>query len=86
MEYPDLQAMSGRLPFGLRHYWKGHFLRTLDESVIGGDRRLAGRAAGRHSLILLEAIRGAAHVEPEGGAAFGQRAATWNASALGDLG
>ena len=34
------------------------------------------------SMILLEAIRGAAHVEPEGGAAFGQRAATWNASAL----
>ena len=36
----------------------------------------------RISAILLEAIRGAAHVEPEGGAAFGQRAATWNASAL----
>jgi hypothetical protein len=35
------------------------------------------------SMILLEAIRGQAHVEPEGGAAFGQRAATWNASALG---
>ena len=30
----------------------------------------------------MEAIRGAAHVEPAGGAAFGQRAATWNASAL----
>jgi len=34
-------------------------------------------------VILLEAIRGAAHLEPEGGAAFGQRAALWNASALG---
>ena len=32
-------------------------------------------------MILLESIRGA-HIEPEGGAAFGQRAATWNASAL----
>jgi FAD/FMN-containing dehydrogenase len=32
--------------------------------------------------MLLETIRGASHVEPEGGAAFGQRAATWNASAL----
>ena len=30
----------------------------------------------------MEAIRGAAHTEPEGGAAFGQRAAAWNASAL----
>jgi hypothetical protein len=36
-----------------------------------------------HSFMLLEAIRGQAHVEPEGGASFGQRAAAWNASALG---
>ena len=34
MEYPAIQAMSGRLAFGLRHYWKGHFLRALDESII----------------------------------------------------
>ena len=82
MEYPDLQAMSGRLPFGLRHYWKGHFLRALDESVIGGVvESMAARPDGI-SIILMEAIRGAAHTEPEGGAAFGQRAAAWNASAL----
>jgi FAD/FMN-containing dehydrogenase len=82
MAYPDLQAMSGRLPFGLRHYWKGHFLRELNEPVIAGIvESLAARPDGR-SFILMEAIRGAAHIEPEGGAAFGQRAATWNASAL----
>ncbi len=82
MEYPDLQAMSGRLPFGLRHYWKGHFLRALDELVIAGVvDAMAARPSG-HSLLLVEAIRGAAHTEPEGGASFGQRAATWNASAL----
>jgi FAD/FMN-containing dehydrogenase len=82
MEYPDIQAMSGRLPFGLRHYWKGHFLRDMDEPVIGGIvDSLADRPRGI-SLLLLETIRGAAHVEPPGGAAFGQRAATWNASAL----
>ena len=82
MEYPDIQAMSGRLPFGLRHYWKGHFLRALDEAVIAGIvDSMAARPFGI-SMILLEAIRGAAHVEPTGGAAFGQRAATWNASAL----
>ena len=34
------------------------------------------------SAVLLESIRGQAHREPEGGAAFGQRDATWNASAL----
>jgi FAD/FMN-containing dehydrogenase len=82
MAYPDIRAMSGRLPFGLRHYWKGHFLRALDEPLIGGVvKSLADRPAG--SVILIEAIRGAAHVEPAGGASFGQRAANWNASALG---
>ncbi len=82
MGYPDIQAMSGRVPFGLRHYWKGHFLRAMDEPVIGGVvESLAERPGG--SVILIEAIRGAAHVEPAGGASFGQRAANWNASALG---
>jgi len=82
MTYPEVQELAGRLPFGLRHYWKGHFLRTMDESVIGGLVESMATRPDSHSLILLETIRGAAHVEPEGGAAFGQRAATWNASAL----
>jgi FAD/FMN-containing dehydrogenase len=83
MEYPDVQDMSGRMAFGLRHYWKGHFLRGLDEAIIGAIvESMAARPAGS-GMILLEAIRGAAHTEPEGGASFGQRAANWNASALG---
>ncbi|HEY4227764.1 MAG TPA: FAD-binding oxidoreductase [Candidatus Limnocylindrales bacterium] len=82
MEYPEVQAMSGTLPFGLRHYWKGHFLRALDESVIGGVvDAMTARPSGR-SVMLFEAIRGAARLEPEGGTAFNQRSATWNASAL----
>lgn len=82
MSYPEVQAMNGRLPFGLRHYWKGHFLRALDEPVISGIVDALGAHPGGKSGILLESIRGAAHVEPEDGAAFGQREATWNASAL----
>jgi FAD/FMN-containing dehydrogenase len=74
--------MSGRLPFGLRHYWKGHFLRQLDEAVIGALVESLATRPDQSSVLLLEAIRGATHTEPEGGAAFGQRAATWNASAL----
>jgi FAD/FMN-containing dehydrogenase len=35
------------------------------------------------AFVLLEGITGAGRVEPEGGAAFGQRGATWNASAIG---
>ncbi len=82
MTYLELQAMSGRLPFGLRHYWKGHFLQALDDSVVSGvvDSLAAPRAA--LGGILLESIHGAARREPEGGAAFGQRGANWNASAL----
>jgi FAD/FMN-containing dehydrogenase len=81
--YLELQAMAGILPFGLRHYWKGHFLRDLDATMFErlvesiGDPDAVGAA-----FILLEGIVGAGRIEPEGGAAFGQRAARWNASAL----
>jgi FAD/FMN-containing dehydrogenase len=81
--YLELQALAGILPFGLRHYWKGHFLRELDSDTfehlvesIGADDAVGA------SFILLEGIVGAARIEPDGGAAFGQRAAAWNASAL----
>jgi FAD/FMN-containing dehydrogenase len=80
--YPELQAVSGIMPFGLRNYWKGHFVRDLDpgaiEAVVSGMERARGQA----SFILLEAITGRGRVEPESGAAFGQREARWNASAL----
>ncbi len=82
IDYPDLQAMSGRLPFGLRHYWKGHFLRAIDESVIAGVVESIAEQPHDRSGILLESIRGAGRREPEGGTAFAQRGATWNASAI----
>ncbi len=80
--YPDVQAMNGRLPFGLRHYWKGHFLRALDEPVIEAIVEASADHPGGTGGILLEAIRGAGRVEPADGTAFAQRSATWNASAL----
>lgn len=82
MTYPELQAMSGILPFGLRHYWKGHFVRDLDAASI--EAAVAATCRSRsHSFVLLEALTGAAREEPEGGAAFGQRAARWNVTGLG---
>ena len=82
MDYPAIQAMSGRLPFGLRHYWKGHFLKALDEPLIDGVvEAMAARPDGL-SVILLEAIRGMARTEPPDGTAFAQRGAAWNGSAL----
>jgi FAD/FMN-containing dehydrogenase len=80
--YPELQAISGLMPFGLRNYWKGHFVRDLDADAI--TAAVAGMASvpGPLSFLLLEAITGRGRTEPEGGAAFGQREARWNASAL----
>jgi FAD/FMN-containing dehydrogenase len=81
--YVEIQEMSGRLPFGLRHYWKGHFIRDLDRTVIDASvAAMTDRPEGS-SFLLLEALTGAAREEPPGGAAFGQRAARWNVSAIG---
>ena len=79
--YVETQEMSGRLPFGLRHYWKSHFVRELDAPTIAEIvTGMGGTAAS--SFVLVEAITGAAREEPAGGAAFGQRAARWNISGL----
>ncbi len=82
MTYLEAQAMSGQLPFGLRHYWKGHFVRELDGPTIGSIVRGMEREPGSSSFVLIEAISGAARHEPAGGAAFGQREARWNVSAI----
>ena len=81
--YLELQAIAGILPFGLRHYWKGHFLRSLDA---GTFQRLVDSLSAddvvADAFILLEGMVGAARNEPDGGGAFGQRAAEWNVSAI----
>ena len=82
MSYREVQAMNGRLPFGLRHYWKGHCLRDLEPSAISVITATIEECPAPPSRLLLEAITGAARHEPAGGAAFGQRAARWNVSAL----
>jgi FAD/FMN-containing dehydrogenase len=82
MTYPQLQAITGLIPFGMRHYWKGHFLRDLDGDTLAAVAEAAIADPVGQSFVLIEGIVGAARTEPEGGAAFGQRAARWNASAL----
>jgi FAD/FMN-containing dehydrogenase len=82
MSYIEIQEMSGVLPFGLRNYWKGHFIRDLDRAVIDASVAAMTDRPGGMSFLLLEAMTGAARDEPAGGAAFGQRAAHWNVSAI----
>ena len=80
--YEEIQS-DGTLPFGLRHYWKGHFIRELDRAA--AEAIVAGVSSRPHdpSFMLLESMNGQARIEPEdGGSAFGQRLARWNVSAL----
>jgi FAD/FMN-containing dehydrogenase len=80
--YVDIQEMSGRLPFGLRHYWKGHFLRALDTELMARLVAAVRVAPVPNAVLLIESIVGKARQEPPDGAAFGQRGATWNATVL----
>ena len=84
MSYGEVQAMNGLLPFGLRHYWKGHFIGPPDESFVDVVMEVArDQPAGSRADLLIEAMHGSARREPAGGSAFGQRDAHWNVSALG---
>lgn len=82
MSYLEIQATSGRLPFGLRHYWKGHFLHRLDAAAIDAIVRHCGPRRGSLSNVLLEAVTGAARRAEPDASAFGRRDAAWNATAL----
>jgi FAD/FMN-containing dehydrogenase len=83
LTYSEMQATNPLLPFGLRHYWKGRFLRSLpDDLVDASGSHIIKRPPG-FSTVLIEFIGGAAHrVEPDA-MAFNHRTATINASALG---
>jgi FAD/FMN-containing dehydrogenase len=78
--YLELQGLLG-LPFGLRHYWKGHFVRELPDPFVDEVWRAAAPGGPRGS-ILIEAIHGAASRVPAGATAVGFRDAAFNVSAL----
>ena len=82
MSWLELQARFTPIPFGLRHYWKGHLVREgsrdLAEAVIA-----AAEGSGDDSFVLVELIHGAAHRIPAESAAFGGRRAIANVTALG---
>ena len=80
--YLELQ-LSQDMPFGLRHYWKGHFVRELPDALI--DELYAGYdvAPVPPGAILIEAIHGAAKRVPAEATAVGFRDAAFNVSALG---
>ncbi len=81
MSWLQVQGMTPPLPFGLRHYWKGHLVRetpaALADAVLEASAEIPGQ-----SVVLLELIHGAARRIPAASAAFGGRAAAANVTAL----
>jgi FAD/FMN-containing dehydrogenase len=79
--YLELQSMFD-MPFGLRHYWKGHFVRELPDPLLD-DLERAIDAERQRGAILIEAIHGAAARVPRGATPIGFRDAAFNVSTLG---
>jgi FAD/FMN-containing dehydrogenase len=81
MTWLEAQARFTPIPFGLRHYWKGHLVREasagLAEAIL-----TAAEGSGDDGFILVELIHGAAHRIPDQSAAFGGRRAVANVTAL----
>lgn len=83
LTYPELQATNPLLPFGLRHYWKGQFLRSLPDSLVELSAAHAlERPDSGFATVLIEFINGAPLRVSNEAMAFNQREATVNASAL----
>lgn len=78
--YLELQAMNAPMPFGMRHYWKSHFVGRTDDALIDACVDAVSRIST--GLVLVEPIHGVAHRIPEEHAAFGARRALANVSAL----
>ena len=84
LSYAEMQATNPLLPFGLRHYWKGHFLHDLpDDMVEMSAEHIVNRPASGFGSLLIEFIGGAPLRVPVDSMAFNQRDARVNASALG---
>ena len=81
MYYAELQEIFGRMPFGLRNYWSGRFLRELpDELIQSSADHLDGGVPGS---IMFEPIFGAAARVPLEATAFAGRDAAYNATFIG---
>jgi FAD/FMN-containing dehydrogenase len=81
--YLELQRITGELPFGLRHYWKSHFLRELpDEAIDLSIEHYGSRAPQAHGSILIEPFHGAARRVALDETAWNERSARYNASCL----
>jgi len=82
MYYPELQEIFGRMPFGLRNYWSGRFLRELPDAAIELTANHL-RPADVQGTILLEPMHGAGARVARDATAFAGREAAYNATFIG---
>jgi FAD/FMN-containing dehydrogenase len=78
MYYAELQEIFGRMPFGLRNYWSGRFLRELPDELI--QLCADHLEAGVPGSIMFEPIFGAAARVSRDATAFAGRDAAYNAT------
>jgi len=78
MYYAELQEIFGRMPFGLRNYWSGRFLRELPDDLI--QLCADHLEAGVPGSIMFEPIFGAAARVSRDATAFAGRDAAYNAT------
>jgi FAD/FMN-containing dehydrogenase len=82
--YLQIQVMQGDTPFGLRHYWKGHFVDSLPDDLIDEIvERYHEHSLDGYDQLLIEQMHGAALRVPRDATAFGRRDLCFNVSALG---
>jgi FAD/FMN-containing dehydrogenase len=79
MYYAELQEIFGRMPFGLRNYWSGRFLRELPDELIELTAARF-RTGDTYGTVLLEPLYGAAKRVPADATAFAGREASYNAT------
>jgi FAD/FMN-containing dehydrogenase len=82
--YLQIQVMQGDTPFGIRHYWKSHFVEALPDALIDEVvEHFVGRAPVSESDILIEPLHGQARRVPIEATAWSRRDPGYNVSVLG---
>jgi FAD/FMN-containing dehydrogenase len=79
MYYAELQEIFGRMPFGLRNYWSGRFLRELPDELVELTAAIFA-SEDVHGTVLFEPLSGAAARVPPEVTAFAGREASFNAT------
>jgi FAD/FMN-containing dehydrogenase len=80
--YLEMQKTLAEIPFGLRHYWKGHFIQEFSDDLVEASVEAFLSAPSPLSKILIEAPRGQASRIPNDATAHGQRHARYNTTAM----